>query len=269
MRSSSIISLPAMFTIRRSIIAALCICIISLATAAQESTQFRATLHLKDGTTVTGTIIRMTNTEIAIMADSSTSPRFIERRLISSIEFLDNGPTKSSPAQAGGQPSNTMRCGTVPVPAPEARGFRLGMSWDEYKQIKLGGTNYYDEADETGLRTENLNSVSARDIFKGLERATLVFLDDRLVKIEIHYDYSTTWPNSLEFTAAIAEALKLPRTGWRGNNPTTLACDDFTVQTFVDVLNVGRLVIVKPGYADVVAARQRQNEEKKRQTFKP
>ncbi|HEX8773744.1 MAG TPA: hypothetical protein VF735_09035 [Pyrinomonadaceae bacterium] len=239
----------------------------------------RARLILKDRTVITGTITRMTSSEIELVEDSTASTaKLVTVKLsgVSNIEFIEDKPADDS---ASTQPSNAApaltACGSTAVPTPELRSLRLGMSWEDYRKIPFGRVQFVNEPDELGVRQEHISrgislSSQENEKLKGLELIRLTFIDDRLAKIELSYDDSVKWGNDLEFTSAIADSLKLPRTGWRGHFPTVLNCEAFKVETYSLGNGIGnRLIITKNGLEQEIARRRQQYEEKQKQTFKP
>lgn len=237
---------------------------------AQDSPSFRITVYRKDEPPVTGTAVRITMSEVELVSDPpQPATRIIKREQISRIEFLSTPETPKAPSVN----ALLMRCGTVAVPVPEVRGFRLGMPWDEYQHVSPKLVHFSNENNEEGVRRDYLTRSdfyrTSGDRFKSIDHIELLFLDDKLASIEVNYDTSTEWPNALEFTAAIADALKLPRTGWRGHDTAVLTCDEFGVETSVDILGRGKLQIMKFGVTQEIERRKQANEEKSRKIFKP
>ena len=243
---------------------------------AQDSSLTHITVHLKDKSDISGTLVLLNSNQLTVIDQADRSMKNIDISKIASIEFIEtpNAPISSTVIQPATPSSASMKCGSTPVPVPEVRGFRLGMTWDEYQQIPFGEAHFYGKPDEVGMRHELLSSVqfyfsSDKEKYKGIRMAELTFMDDRLVKLEVSYDHTVQWPNDLEFTAAVAESLKLPKTGWLGHNPTTLICNEFQVETDAGRFGGSRLVISRLGLDQQVERRRQKRDQEKRQTFKP
>jgi hypothetical protein len=94
-------------------------------------------------------------------------------------------------------------------------------------------------------------------------------LDNALVSFTIHYNREVKWQSDAHFTAAIADLLHLPVTGWTYDFIFfKLNCDGFFVRTG-RASSGGTLNIEAGGFRDEVARRQAVIEQKKRVGFKP
>ena len=159
--------------------------------------------------------------------------------------------------------------------APEVRGFKLGLPFNEVRKSLPYKITAQREVDELGARKVDISvdlrvdrefSAPWTQRFEGVEGVSLIFLDDALAFFELRYDSSTKWNDPLEFTAAIASSLKLPKKGWRGRMPTFLDCDGFTVETVGELRTLRIMLRNLPGE---LVTRKYENERKKREAFKP
>jgi hypothetical protein len=163
--------------------------------------------------------------------------------------------------------------------APEVRGFKLGQSFDEVRKI-LPLKADISEKDELGLRTATVLGISSLPRLyldapadwpkrmEGVDTIWLRLLDDKLVYVAIRYDDSTKWPNPLEFTAAIAASLSLPKKGWYGVAPTRLDCAGFFVETYAS-MTTPMLIIKLRDLEGELVTRKYEAQRKKREKFKP
>ncbi len=164
--------------------------------------------------------------------------------------------------------------------APEVRGFHFGQSYqDIVDRLGQAVANFrygIDKPDEVGLRSVTLQGTELKfrarqaeaERFKDIGDVELKFLDDHLASVKITYDSDVTWRNNLEFTAAVADGLKLPTQGWRGNDPTLLNCEGFTVIT--TSRGLWSTLTLKARGLEAELERRRQNiDNNKRRTFKP
>jgi hypothetical protein len=177
-------------------------------------------------------------------------------------------------------------CSLTLEQAPEVRGFKLGQEYEvvkkqipEFEKAARVATPA-EEKDELGARSWNLTGhlimagvdrTKYADWLKRMEGVAalkLTFLDDKLAAVAIAYDSSTVWNDPLEFTAAVAKTLKLPRQGWRGKSPTFLDCTGFTVETDTDYPGP-QLVIKYRNLEGELVTRKYENQRKKREAFKP
>jgi hypothetical protein len=184
--------------------------------------------------------------------------------------------------------AQTDQCKITLADSPEVRGFKLGQKYEDVVKGFPSGrySGVLDYEGEFGLRSVDILDVPyharlAASLpetklpdewvkrFEGADSVNLEFLDGMLVSIEISYDDSTKWDNPLEFTAAIASALKLPTEGWRGRpyHPQ-LVCAGFTVETWNETTRP-RFIMKTIGYESEIAKRKADAEKKKRTTFKP
>jgi hypothetical protein len=118
-------------------------------------------------------------------------------------------------------------------------------------------------------------------LLRGVEGISFTFIDSRVSYIGIGYDDSIKWNDLDEFVTRTAEALSLP-TRWNSYHENYeikrgLFCDDFQLIAEFDYSGRRPLLRLTDRHAvlayqkriDTAAERQRLEEEKKRQTFKP
>lgn len=152
---------------------------------------------------------------------------------------------------------------------PEVRGFKIGQASDE-AQMRFPDKFRGEQSDEINLQRIYLSFPTfTKDDqeFEGVQRVILIYLDKKLASFEISYSYDTEWKSDLDFAASIAQALKLPTTGWRGLHPTRLDCADFTVTA--DALVAGKMKIELLGLGKELERRRTELNDKKRGKFKP
>jgi hypothetical protein len=116
-------------------------------------------------------------------------------------------------------------------PAPELKGFRVGMT-PEQVRTRLPKLQLRRE-DEFGFTSLNIfpdyESGIDKPSFEGVRTVSLDLLDGRVFSVWLGYDKSFKWQTVEEFAAGIAAALKLPD-AWRSKFRTrVLNCADFTV----------------------------------------
>lgn len=168
----------------------------------------------------------------------------------------------------------------TPSTAPEIRGLKLGMKFEEVGAIIPDsiGLKLAPKADETGL----IDSISLSlidwyqraDQFTGVKMIFVSFLDGRVSKLGIAYDESTQWPSVEDFIGQISKTLNLP-SAWR--NPTNadakqarvMDCDGFRIIARISIGQPSIIGFVDTGAERTVNERRAAIEEKKRQTFKP
>lgn len=115
--------------------------------------------------------------------------------------------------------------------APELRGFRVGMTFEQVK-ARLPKLQVR-PADQFGVSSFNVfpdyEPGIDKTAFEGVRTISLDLLDNRVFSIWIGYDKSFKWQTIDEFVAGITPALKLSNS-WRSKFRTRLLdCSDFTV----------------------------------------
>jgi hypothetical protein len=115
--------------------------------------------------------------------------------------------------------------------APELRGFRLGMSFDQVKarvpQVQFG------HADEFGVTKTSINPLyDARfdkAFFADVRTISFDFLDGKLATLWIGYERSFKWQTVDEFVTGISHSLNLPAAWSAKRAGQQLHCDGFTI----------------------------------------
>jgi hypothetical protein len=115
--------------------------------------------------------------------------------------------------------------------APELRGFRLGMTYDQVKarvpQIQFG------RADEIGVTKTSINpfydSRFDQASFADVRTISLDFLDGQLTTLWIGYESSFKWQTVNEFVRGISKSLNVPAAWSPKKGGQELRCDGFTV----------------------------------------
>jgi len=155
--------------------------------------------------------------------------------------------------------------------APELRGFRLGMTVEQVKSrfpfirvIDSGEFAFYKSGQIT---SENLKTI---DSFRGIQGIGLIFLDDKIISVDVGYDSSIEWKNEEQFSTRVGEMLKLPNAWQRGTSGYSrqLECDGFQVRTSRNQIGLFN----RAQYENLERRQQEQVEKRKeerRQSFKP
>jgi hypothetical protein len=119
--------------------------------------------------------------------------------------------------------------------APELRGFRLGMTLEQFK-ARVPNL-LMRPADEFGSTAVNLypehdNKID-RASFEGVRTISLEFLDNRVVSLWVGYAPDFKWKTVDEFLSGMTRALALPEAWQTKSRGRQMACDDFqlTIQT--------------------------------------
>ena len=116
-------------------------------------------------------------------------------------------------------------------PAPELRGFHVGMTYDQVKarvpQIQFG------RPDQFGVTRVSINPSYDRSFdqasFADVRTISLDFLDGRLVNLWIGYESTFKWQTLDEFVAGMSKSLNLPGAWPVKRGGRQLTCDGFTV----------------------------------------
>lgn len=142
--------------------------------------------------------------------------------------------------------------------APELRGFRLGMSFDQVKarvpQIQFG------RADEIGVTKTSINpSYDPRfdqASFADVRTISLDFLDGSLTSLWIGYESSFKWKNVDQFVDGISKSLNLSSAWAPKRGGQQLRCDGFTI--FVSMIAGGPSVRLTQDAAEETIALRRE-----------
>jgi hypothetical protein len=115
--------------------------------------------------------------------------------------------------------------------APELRGFRLGMTMEQFKarvpQVPIH------PADEFGFTAVNIypehNDNVDRASLEGVRTISLEFLDGRVAMLWIGYAPGFKWKSIEEFLGGMTRALALPDAWQTRQRGRQLSCEDFQV----------------------------------------
>lgn len=115
--------------------------------------------------------------------------------------------------------------------APELRGFRLGMSFDQVRArvppIQFG------PADEFGVTRTSINplydSHFDRVAFADVRTISFDFLDGKLATLWVGYESSFKWQSVDEFVTGISRSLNLTASWSPKRGGRQLHCDGFTI----------------------------------------
>ena len=115
--------------------------------------------------------------------------------------------------------------------APELRGFRLGMTFDQVKarvpQVQFG------RADEAGVTKTSINplydSRFDKASFADIRTISFDFLDGKLTTLWIGYESSFKWQTIDDFVAGISKSLNLPASWSPKRGGRQLHCDGLTI----------------------------------------
>jgi hypothetical protein len=187
-------------------------------------------------------------------------------------------PGKSGPLPA---------CDLTPGGAPALRGLRLGMSAAEVS-ARLGGLT--PKPGRCGLSTLTASGsrlASARG-FEGVDSVAMVFLDGKVVYLNVSYGREFPFASFDEYLAALSSRLGLPRAwrraaGFEGMEEAhAMTCDGFVVaaghvsSSYVELHDTGAMKTLLKRDVEEDAKlrreeerRQREEQERRRQSFKP
>ena len=124
----------------------------------------------------------------------------------------------------------TVRSDQLPD-APELRGFRLGMTFQQVKarvpQIEFG------RADEIGVTRTSINPLYDprfdQAAFADIRTISFNFLDGKLTTLWIGYESSFKWQSIDDFVAGISKSLNISAPWSRGRTLQSLDCDGFNI----------------------------------------
>ena len=142
--------------------------------------------------------------------------------------------------------------------APELRGLRLGMTFDQVKarvpQIQFG------RPDETGLTKTSINPLYDprfdKVAFADIRTISFDFLDGRLTTLWIGYESSFKWQSVDEFVKGISKSLSVPAAWSPKRGGQQLSCDGFTV--FVALIAGSPSIRLSDDAADETIATRRE-----------
>jgi hypothetical protein len=115
--------------------------------------------------------------------------------------------------------------------APELRGFRLGMSFEQVKarvpQVQFGRTN------NIGVTKTSINplydSRFDKASFADVRTVSLDFLDGKVTTLWIGFESSFKWQTVEQFVTGISQSLKVPASWSPHKGGQQLRCDGFSV----------------------------------------
>jgi hypothetical protein len=115
--------------------------------------------------------------------------------------------------------------------APELRGFRLGMTIEQFRERVPNLT--VRQPDEFGATAINIypehEDKIDRATFEGIRTVSLEFLDGRVVSLWVGYAPEFKWKSVDEFLAGISRSLALPDAWVVKSRGKQLSCEDFQV----------------------------------------
>jgi hypothetical protein len=164
-------------------------------------------------------------------------------------------------AAIGQESKCTLKLADLPS-APELRGFRIGMTFEQVKE-RLPKLQVR-PANEFGITSFNIfpdyEPQINKTAFEGVRTVSLDLLDGRVFTLWIGYDKSFKWQTIDEFVAGITPVLKLSNS-WRSKFRTRqLDCADFTV-TVIPVGDSPSIKITDNAAKQLLDKRQAAKEE--------
>lgn len=155
------------------------------------------------------------------------------------------------------QPPCALKVDQLPD-APELRGFRLGMSYDEVRkrvpQIQFG------PSDQFGVAKVSINPAFDRRFdrasFEDVRTISLDFLDGRLVILWIGYDSTFKWQSLDKFVAGIGKSLNLPAAWSAKRGGQQLMCEKLSV--FVSMIAGSPSIRISDEEAQEIVAKRRE-----------
>src|SRR5688572_585726 len=142
--------------------------------------------------------------------------------------------------------------------APELRGFRLGMTFDQVKtrvpQVQFG------RPDEIGLTKTSINPLYDprfdKAAFADIRTISFDFLDGKLTTLWIGYESSFKWQSVDEFVKGISKSLNVPGSWSPKRGGQQLRCDGFTV--FVSLIAGSPSIRISDDAGDETIATRRE-----------
>ena len=155
------------------------------------------------------------------------------------------------------QPACTLKLDQMPD-APELRGFRLGMTYDQVRkrvpQIQFG------PSDQFGVAKVSINPTFDRRFdqasFEDVRTISLDFLDGRLVILWIGYDSTFKWQTVDKFVAGVSNSLKVPAAWSAKRGGQQLICDQFSL--FVSMIAGSPSLRISDEEAPEIIAKRRE-----------
>jgi hypothetical protein len=146
---------------------------------------------------------------------------------------------------------------------PQLQGLHLGMNFSNAAPI-LGRVVRL--RDELGIQQFYVERYTA-----GVSSMEVEFLDGNLESINVSYDSSVRWSNEKEFLSTVAERLGLSNawSGERSGSIHTIAGEGFRLDAEYNLGITPTLHLYDPTAQGVIRTRRTNQEEQKRQSFKP
>ncbi|MBA3714814.1 MAG: hypothetical protein H0W76_20540 [Pyrinomonadaceae bacterium] len=157
--------------------------------------------------------------------------------------------------------------------APELRGFRLGMTWDQVKAyvpgVEVSFRSEFDFYQETTISNLKLKGIG-ETVASGVSLINLVFVDNKLIHIRVDYSDPIEWKSADEFSAKVSNALRLPNAWQSGTegNEQQLECDGFQVKTSPNQIGLSVSGALENMRRRMNQEREKRKEER-RKAFKP
>lgn len=142
--------------------------------------------------------------------------------------------------------------------APELRGFRLGMTFDQVKarvpQVQFG------RPDETGLTKTSINPLYDprfnKAAFADIRTISFDFLDGKLTTLWIGYEGSFKWQSVDEFVSGISKSLNVTGSWSPKRGGQQLRCEGFTL--FISLIAGSPSIRLSDDAADEAIATRRE-----------
>jgi hypothetical protein len=178
------------------------------------------------------------------------------------VSISTNAQEKKNPAES--------RCVMTIDQLPQIRGLRLGQPYEELLKVLPRTVTIDPGQDEYGVRKVPfpIYFLETPALLANVYSLNLMYFDGSLSGIHIAYTSGTLWQTNLHFVAAIAEQLKLPRSGWLGKDTSHLNCRGFAVEVSKATFRP-TILVVDTTALDAIAARKREVEKRKRAKFRP
>ena len=175
-------------------------------------------------------------------------------------------------SQSGTQSEN--RCNIGLDNAPTIRGLRLGQNLDQVKAIlptlpKAGSKATRDPGIGALESRVDVNTPTYLPAFEGIEQVNVLFLDDRLVQINFHYDRKLRWQSEKEFTSRISDSLKMPNVWEDGIGGSILNCNGFFLRAEIGYNSPSQILIKLTNLSAEIDHRIKARDERQRGSFKP
>jgi hypothetical protein len=154
---------------------------------------------------------------------------------------------------------------------PAVRGLKLNMTQsDVLKVYPLAVPN--NSKDEIGVRTMSVlkSEIDNDELKRNLKSIGVELLDDKIKRIFIAYDKSVKWVALPKFVESLTENFNIPMNYWEISRSyyAEVTCDDFKLIALLD-LGEATLVVQDKDSRKIIDQRKKDNEERKKKSFKP